>query len=228
MKVEIWFDFTCPFSYIGKQNFDKALENFKHKRDVKVTYKSFCVSPDVNETLEMDSHAFLANHRNILYDEAKRIHDKMSKMALKEDIILDFEHLIPTTSKKAHQILKLMFDHDARSAFIDYIYKAHFEEGKDISSLDVLLEIASHVSIDPDDVKAVYESDMYQHAIELDYEEAEELGLDSVPAVIVDRSYYLPGGQPVEAYQEMLEKLYEANLKRQKDTEYCVGDFCDR
>ena len=30
MKVEIWSDVMCPFCYIGKRKFEKALEQFPH------------------------------------------------------------------------------------------------------------------------------------------------------------------------------------------------------
>lgn len=36
MKVEIWSDVMCPFCYIGKNNFEKALENLPFKDQVEV------------------------------------------------------------------------------------------------------------------------------------------------------------------------------------------------
>ena len=34
MKVEIWSDVMCPFCYIGKRNFETALEQFKDKEHI--------------------------------------------------------------------------------------------------------------------------------------------------------------------------------------------------
>ncbi|HLW09349.1 MAG TPA: DsbA family protein [Fermentimonas sp.] len=35
MKIEIWSDVMCPFCYIGKRNFEKALEQFTDKDKLK-------------------------------------------------------------------------------------------------------------------------------------------------------------------------------------------------
>ena len=37
MKVEIWSDVMCPFCYIGKRKFEKALEQFTQKNDITIT-----------------------------------------------------------------------------------------------------------------------------------------------------------------------------------------------
>ena len=41
MKIEVWSDFVCPFCYIGKRRLEMALEQFPHKKDVEVEFKSF-------------------------------------------------------------------------------------------------------------------------------------------------------------------------------------------
>ncbi|HYH15402.1 MAG TPA: DsbA family protein, partial [Flavisolibacter sp.] len=45
MKVEIWSDIVCPFCYIGKRRFEKALETFSNKEQVEVVWKSFQLDP---------------------------------------------------------------------------------------------------------------------------------------------------------------------------------------
>ncbi len=209
MNIEIWFDFTCPFSYVGKKRFDQALAQFSEKNDINVFYHSFCIAPYINHTLNIDAHKCLSTHKDITYEEAKRIHDYLTKKHKKEGILFNFEKVMPTTSKKAHQILRLIDDKEAKGVFIDYVFKAFFEEGKDISNLNVLTEIGLNVGLKKEDIKAVYETDMYAVEIKRDYQEAEDLGLSGVPAFVVDRSYYLLGGQPQSAFIEMLNSLYQ-------------------
>ena len=45
IKVEIWSDVVCPFCYIGKHKFEKALEKFPYKENVEVEWKSFQLDP---------------------------------------------------------------------------------------------------------------------------------------------------------------------------------------
>ena len=45
MKVEIWSDVVCPWCYIGKRRFERALSQFAHRDDVEVIHRSFQLDP---------------------------------------------------------------------------------------------------------------------------------------------------------------------------------------
>lgn len=45
MKIQIWSDVMCPFCYIGKRRFEQALEQFEHKDEIEVEWKSFQLNP---------------------------------------------------------------------------------------------------------------------------------------------------------------------------------------
>src|SRR5437868_12949643 len=45
MQVEIWSDPVCPWCYLGKRRFDRALESFGHRDEVTVVYRSFELDP---------------------------------------------------------------------------------------------------------------------------------------------------------------------------------------
>ena len=227
MRIDIWFDFTCPFSYIGKRRFEKAVNNYINKKDVNIYFHSFCIAPYIEGTLCIDAHQYLSEHKDIPYKKAQEVHHRLTVMAQHENIKLDFDNLIPTTSKKAHQVLKLFTDSVALSVFIDIVFKAHFEEGKDISDPKVLAKIGALVGLVENDVIAVCETDMYTHEIRLDYQRAENLNLTGVPAFVVDNSYYLLGAQPKEAFSEMLNSFYRKQKSEVTKTE-CIGDECQR
>ena len=46
LRVEVWSDVVCPWCYIGKRRFEKALGGFAHRDDVSVTWRSFLLAPD--------------------------------------------------------------------------------------------------------------------------------------------------------------------------------------
>ncbi len=47
MTVEIWSDIMCPFCYMGKRKFERALEKFPHKDSLEITWKSFQLNPEL-------------------------------------------------------------------------------------------------------------------------------------------------------------------------------------
>ena len=46
LKVEIWSDVVCPWCYIGKCRFERALELFERRDQVEVAYRSFELNPN--------------------------------------------------------------------------------------------------------------------------------------------------------------------------------------
>ena len=41
MQIEIWSDVICPWCYIGKRHFEKALEQFGQRERINVIWRSF-------------------------------------------------------------------------------------------------------------------------------------------------------------------------------------------
>ena len=40
INIEVWSDIACPFCYIAKRHFEKALELFAHKDKVELEWKA--------------------------------------------------------------------------------------------------------------------------------------------------------------------------------------------
>ncbi len=212
MEVEIWFDFVCPFSYVGKKHFEEALANFKEKEKVKVVFKSFCVTPYIKETLIEDVHMMLAKHKEISYHEAKALHKMLTEKYYQFDF--NFDNVVVTSSRKAHQIMHMITDEELKSIFIDHVFKAYFVDNLDISSLEVLKELGSYVELKKEDVEAVYNTEMFLGEIFDNTDELEELNLKGIPAFVIDKRFYLPGAHPVSAYSEMLASFYQKAQKK--------------
>lgn len=52
MKVEVRSDVVCPFCYIGKTNFDKALAEFSENQNIEFVWNSFQLYPHVKTDLD--------------------------------------------------------------------------------------------------------------------------------------------------------------------------------
>lgn len=74
MKIEIWSDIMCPFCYIGKRNFEKALAQFPHRDLVEVEWKSFQLDPAIPETpkYQNDMYMFVADRKGLSYEQSKK------------------------------------------------------------------------------------------------------------------------------------------------------------
>ena len=47
MKIEVWSDIMCPYCYIGKLHYEKALQQFEYKDQIELEWKAFLLNPDL-------------------------------------------------------------------------------------------------------------------------------------------------------------------------------------
>ncbi|WP_033824811.1 DsbA family protein, partial [Kitasatospora sp. MBT63] len=58
MKVEIYSDVVCPWCYIGKRRFEKALAAFPGAADVEVVFRPFQLNPDASAAGEPSARVY--------------------------------------------------------------------------------------------------------------------------------------------------------------------------
>ena len=47
MNIDIWSDVACPWCWIGKRRFERALAAFPHRDEVTVTWHSYQLDPSL-------------------------------------------------------------------------------------------------------------------------------------------------------------------------------------
>jgi predicted DsbA family dithiol-disulfide isomerase len=83
----------------------------------------------------------------------------------------------------------------------------YFTEGADLSNRAVLVQAATEVGLDPEDVRAALDSDQDIAAIEREVEAAKEAGIQGVPCFILDGKYAISGAQAPEALAQAIEQV---------------------
>jgi predicted DsbA family dithiol-disulfide isomerase len=73
VDVEIWSDIACPWCYIGKRRFEAALEQFEHRDDVNVTWRSFELDPGAPHERTGDRAERLAAEVGLDEQEAREL-----------------------------------------------------------------------------------------------------------------------------------------------------------
>lgn len=206
MKIEIWSDVMCPFCYIGKRHFEKALENFPGKENVEVTWKSFQLSPDAERTPGKDIHDYLAERKGQSRAWAKEMNDNVTAMAARAGLKYDFDRAIVANSFDAHRFSHLAKKYGKQNEAEEKLFAAYFTEGKDMSDAETLIEMGKSIGLDENEIRDMLNSEQYAADVEHDIEEAEQFGIRGVPFFVIDRKYAVSGAQPVEVFLQALEK----------------------
>src|SRR5579864_1197080 len=104
MKVEVWSDIMCPFCYIGKRNYETALQQFKDKDLVEIEWHSFQLDPTIpvkNEN-KVNVYQYLAEAKGMSYEYSKKLHEKLIQTAKNAGLEYNFEKAIVANSFDAH------------------------------------------------------------------------------------------------------------------------------
>jgi len=89
---------------------------------------------------------------------------------------------------------------------VEALFRAFFLEGKDLTSVDTLAEIAAGAGLDADDVKAFLASDNARAHIRAEDKEARKIGVEGVPFFVFNKRIAVSGAQePAALLEAMLE-----------------------
>jgi len=209
MNIEIWSDFVCPFCYIGKRRLEQALEQFPHRKDVTVVFRSFELDPNAPKETPLTIHEIIAQKYGITVEEAKRANADIGRQAEAVGLTFRFETMKPTNTFDAHRLAQYAKEKGKLQDVVEQLFFAYFTESKHISDRDVLLDIAEAAGLDRSETEAVLDGDRYTEQVREDEAEAAQLGVRGVPFFVLNRKYAISGAQPIEVFRQALEKVWE-------------------
>ena len=211
MNVEIWSDVFCPFCYIGKRKFEQALEQFAHRDEVEVTWRSFELAPGAPLESDRDLYDVLAAKFGVSRAEARAMNERVVAQAAAVGLRYDLDRVQPTNSFDAHRVIHLAAQHGLQDAAKERLLAAYFTEGRHVGRADTLVELAAEVGLDPQETAAMLASDDYAAEVRGDIAEARELGINGVPFFVLDRKYGVSGAQASETFLAALEQAWTAS-----------------
>lgn len=223
LTVDIWSDIVCPFCYIGKRNFENAVEQTGLKEIVYIVWHSFELAPDAQTNPDASIYEELGKRKGWSLEQSKQIHKQMEQKAKQSGLKYDFDKTVPANSYKAHRLLHLAKKQDVQNEMKELLLKGYFTDGKNIDNEEYLVETGKKAGIKADDIHKALQSDSIENEIREDIIKARKLGIQGVPFFILNGKYSVSGAQPVEVFVGALEKLKkEMNLKNISDADGAV------
>jgi predicted DsbA family dithiol-disulfide isomerase len=110
-------------------------------------------------------------------------------------------------SRAALNVAELAREQGVHTPLHYRLMTAYWAEDRDISSPSVLAEEAEAFGLDRDAVVDVAESHPYQDRIQASTVAVHEMGGNGVPAFVIDDRVMIPGAQPHELFEKVMEKL---------------------
>ena len=198
MQIEVWSDYVCPFCYLQEPVVERIEREFAGQ--VQVRWRAYELRPEPEPTLDPAGDYL----RDIW---ASAVYPMAAKRAMK----LQLPSVQPR-SRKAFEATEYARDRGKADAMRHAIFAAFFEHGRDIGDLAVLGEIGESIDIHPSGLRRALEANVYTDRVVRDENEAAELGLSGVPAMVLtprtsgERRLLISGAQPYETVSEFVER----------------------
>jgi len=217
MVVEIWSDIACPFCYIGKKRFDAAIKKMNGSKRVRIVLKSFQLDPGYHQPGADSTKDYLMRSKGLSEDQTKTMMDQVEENAKQEGLVIDLNRTIPANTKKAHCLLQWASRKGRASELLDRLFRAHFSEGVNVEDELQLLRLAEEVGLESVLLQNVFHDDQLAYQIEQDLQQARKIGVKGVPFFVFDNRYAVSGAQPVEVFEEVLEKCVNESERQRVD-----------
>ena len=208
MKIEIWSDIACPWCYVGKRRFERALADFPHAEDIEVVWRSFELDSSAPQRQEGRQAELLARKYGVPLDRAEAMNANMTAEAKKEGLDFHFERVQVGNTFDAHRLIHFADAHGKRGEMVERLFRAYLTDGEALGDRDVLVRLAADIGLDSDSVRSALTGNAFVDAVRADQERARMFGISGVPFFAIDEKYGVSGAQPPAALLEVLEQAW--------------------
>lgn len=222
--VNIWSDFVCPWCWVAKRRFERALEGFEHKSRVQVNFKSFRLAP--NHAVEPIKTVLVKKFGGVV--GAESMMSSVRQQAVMEGLEYNFDTMLFGDTSDAHMLVKAVKDGGLQHQLVEALYEQSISFGKSIFDRSSLERIARNVGVPLEVIQRAWSSSVPRALMQKDERATIQMGT-GVPVFVFDNEFYISGAQPLDVFQRALSRmcdLSEVDLET-SNSQACGLDGCD-
>ena len=205
IKLDILSDPICPWCFIGKARLDQALINHPD-HPFAIEWHPFQLNPAMPAG-GMDRREYLETKFGGRAN-ALKVYGQIAQAAEESGLEIDFAAIKRTPNTlDAHRLIHWAGIEGRQTAVVTALFKAYFQEGKDIEDPATLRAIAEGAEMDGDMIARLLASDADRADIIARDSHARQRGVNSVPTFIVANTHVVPGAQPPELWEQVIAEL---------------------
>ncbi|MDV4168005.1 DsbA family oxidoreductase [Rhodovulum sp. FJ3] len=205
IKLDILSDPICPWCFIGKARLDQALINHPD-HPFTIEWHPFQLNPTMPAG-GMDRREYLETKFGGRAN-ALKVYGAIAEAAEESGLEIDFAAIERTPNTlDAHRLIHWAGIEGRQTAVVTALFKAYFQEGKDIEDPATLRAIAEGAEMDGDMIARLLASDADRADIIARDSHARQRGVNSVPTFIVANTHVVPGAQPPELWEQVIAEL---------------------
>jgi predicted DsbA family dithiol-disulfide isomerase len=200
IRIDVWSDYVCPFCYLQLPELKRLQQSAGPNLDI--TWRAFELRPDPHPTLDPAGEYLRTTWERSVYPMARQ---RAMKLTLPP---------VQPRSRKAMEAAEYARAHGKFDEMHEALFRAFFEEGRDIGQTAVLLAIAESAGLPVEPLRHALDNNEYTQQVVQDENLGQDLGITGVPFMLLRQddagwSHAIPlqGAVPYEQIQAAVEQL---------------------
>jgi len=205
MQIDVVSDTVCPWCFIGKRRLAKALAA-RPEIEFDVRWRAYRLDPTVPPE-GYDRKAYLAAKFGD-GERVKAMGDAIRAAGDSEGIAFDTARILKTPNTlDSHRLVRWAGTAGVQDEVVERLFRAYFEDGRDIGDRKVLTEIAEDAGMDSELVRYLLVQDADREIVEREDSLAHQMGISGVPTFIFASKYAASGAQDPAAILQIIDKV---------------------
>lgn len=206
MQIDVISDTVCPWCFIGKRRLERALAA-RSEIAFDIRWRAYRLDPNIPRG-GVDRRAYM----RAKFGDSPRtaaMSNAIRDAGQAEGIAFAFDHIEkrPDTVD-SHRLIRWAASSGKQSEVVERLFRAYFEDGRDIGDAAVLVDIARTAGMDSSLVEELLAQDADRDLIEREDALAHQMGVSGVPTFIFANKYAISGAHDSNRLVEVIDKTY--------------------
>ncbi|EAW09123.1 DsbA family oxidoreductase [Aspergillus clavatus NRRL 1] len=216
IEIEVVYDFVCAWCYIGKRKLDRAIALYQKtypggRSDVfSIKWSPYFLNYNPHPHSVPKSDLVDERLKDMTPEQRTALFNRMNQIGRAVGIYFKAGGMIGST-RDAHRLVHLSRTKpaDVQNCLVENILRAYHEMEMDISSKDVLLELALSAGLDKAEVTEWLESDLAGDIVDEASQRNRQPGNTGVPRYIIQGVHCVDGAEDPSEFIEVFAKVKE-------------------
>jgi predicted DsbA family dithiol-disulfide isomerase len=203
--IEMVSDLVCPWCWLGKRRIEAAMA-LVPEIDVQLVFRPFELDPTIPEG-GVDYKAYMREKfgSDVGKERSNAMRDALIQYGEDEGIPYNFDKITwRPNSLNAHRLVRWAQGQDLGAEAKEALFKAFFEDGRNIGDINELTDIGASVGLHRDVLETLYASNADEDEVRKEAAIFRQMGVSGVPTYIAHRSIAVQGAESAEKLAKFL------------------------
>ncbi|SHN52579.1 DsbA family oxidoreductase [Erythrobacter sanguineus] len=217
LTIDIYSDVMCPWCLIGYGQISQALSQLEGEITAEIRWRPFELNPDMPPEGERQEAHLQRKYRRSA-EEGAALQGQMKAIAESAGVSLSYEGAgeappaMMWNTRDCHKLLAFALEQagpEAQTALKLALFRAHFNRREHLGDREVLLDIAASAGLHREAARAALDDPDLEARVLAEEQQAWDMNISGVPAMIVQDKFLIPGAQAPEVYVNALRRVAE-------------------